>query len=107
MPELSLDHDQRDPLARHLDRVRVPELMRREPATNTRLLSGVMQLAANPGARARPSACRAAQNAAQRAERQGGAELEPWFEVRPAPAVHADLPTLVTLPVPHENGPAV
>ena len=38
MPELSLDHDQRDPLARHLDRVRMPELMRREPAPNTRLL---------------------------------------------------------------------
>jgi hypothetical protein len=26
--ELALDHDKRDPLVRHLDRVRVPELMR-------------------------------------------------------------------------------
>ena len=55
MPELSLDHDQRDPLAGHLDRVRVAELMRRKPATNTRLLSGMMQLGADPGGRARPS----------------------------------------------------
>jgi hypothetical protein len=27
MPELSLDHDQRDSLAGHLDRVRMPELV--------------------------------------------------------------------------------
>ena len=59
---------------------RVGILMRREPATNTRLLSGVMQLAADRGGRARPSACRTPQNAEQRAGRQGCAELEPWFE---------------------------
>ena len=52
MCELPLDHDQRDPLAGHLDRVRVPELVRREPSTHTRPLSGVMQLGANPGGRA-------------------------------------------------------
>lgn len=27
MPELPLDHDQRDALVRHLDRVRMPELV--------------------------------------------------------------------------------
>jgi hypothetical protein len=39
MSELLLDHDQRDPLAGHLDRVRVAQLVRREPATNARRLS--------------------------------------------------------------------
>jgi hypothetical protein len=34
MPKLTLDHDQRDALVRHLDRVRIPELMRREPAAH-------------------------------------------------------------------------
>jgi hypothetical protein len=30
MPELPLDNRQRDPFVRHFDRVRVPELVRRE-----------------------------------------------------------------------------
>lgn len=33
--ELALDNDQRDPLPRHLDRVRVPELMRSESAPHS------------------------------------------------------------------------
>ena len=35
MSELALDHDERDALVRHLDRVSVPELVRREPAPDT------------------------------------------------------------------------
>ena len=66
-----------------------------------------MQLATDPGGRARPSARRTPQNAEQRAGRQGRAEREPRFEVRPAPAVHPDLAALVPLPVPDENGAAV
>ena len=31
VPELPLDNRQRDPFVRHLDRVRVPQLVRREP----------------------------------------------------------------------------
>jgi hypothetical protein len=33
--ELALDHDERDALKRHLDRVRVPQLVRREPPAYT------------------------------------------------------------------------
>ncbi len=66
-----------------------------------------MQLAADPGGRARPSACRTPQNAEQRAGRQVSAEPEPWFELRPGPAVHPDLTTLVTLAVPDEDAAAV
>jgi len=35
MPQLPLDDHDRDPLARHLDRVSMPELMGSEPPTNT------------------------------------------------------------------------
>jgi hypothetical protein len=35
MPELALDHRQRHPLARELDRVSMTELMRRKPAPHT------------------------------------------------------------------------
>src|SRR5450432_3552546 len=40
MPELALDHEQRDPFAGHVDGVRVPELVWREPAADARSLSG-------------------------------------------------------------------
>ena len=69
--ELALDHDQRDPLTRHLDRMRVPELMRREPATDPGRDRGVVQLSADAGRRARPAACRSAQDAEQSSDRQG------------------------------------
>ena len=41
MPELTLDHEQRDPLAGHLDRMGVPQLMRRERPTDTGREGGV------------------------------------------------------------------
>ena len=34
MPELPLDHDQRDSLVRHFDCVRVPQLVRREASSD-------------------------------------------------------------------------
>ena len=36
MTELALNHDQRDALVRHLDRVGVPQLVRREPPSDVR-----------------------------------------------------------------------
>ena len=36
MPELPLDDDKRDTLVRHLDRVSVSQLVRREPAVERR-----------------------------------------------------------------------
>jgi hypothetical protein len=76
MTELSLDDQQRDPLAGHLDRVRVPQLVRREPAPDSGCLGGGAELAADSGWRARSTACRAAQHAEQRSDGQMGAELE-------------------------------
>ena len=46
MPELALDHDQRDPLVCHLDRVSVAELMRSEPPPDAGQSSGVLELLA-------------------------------------------------------------
>jgi hypothetical protein len=37
MPELALDNRQRDPFVGHLDRVSMPELVRREPSPDPSL----------------------------------------------------------------------
>jgi hypothetical protein len=44
VPELALDHDERDAFVRHLDRVGVTQLMRREPTPHTRCGGRVVQL---------------------------------------------------------------
>ena len=49
MPELPLYDDQRYTLARHLDRVCMPELMRRQPATHPGCDRGIAQLHTDPG----------------------------------------------------------
>jgi hypothetical protein len=49
MPELALDHDERDALMRHLDRVRVPQLVRREPSPHTGQSSEPAELTASRG----------------------------------------------------------
>ncbi len=69
MPKLSLDHEQRDSLARHLHRVGVSELVGREPASDSGYRGGVVQLSADSGGSAWPPACRAAQDAEQSADR--------------------------------------
>jgi hypothetical protein len=48
MPELPLDDDERDAFVRHLDRVSVPELMRREPPPDAGC-SGRAELGADAG----------------------------------------------------------
>jgi hypothetical protein len=58
MAELALDHDQRDSLARHLNRVRVPQLMECEPATESGGNRGVVKLFTDADRGARPAACR-------------------------------------------------
>jgi hypothetical protein len=54
MPELALDDRHGYPFVRHLDRVRVPQLVRSEPAAHPRLGREPAQLA--PGCGRRPSA---------------------------------------------------
>lgn len=69
MPELSLDHEQRDPLACHFHRMGVPELMRGETASDPGRRGGVMQLSANPGRAASAPAGGTAQDTEQSADR--------------------------------------
>jgi hypothetical protein len=78
MPELALDDEERDTRAGHLDGVRVPELMGREPSAHPGSLGRAAQLRSQARRRASSSACRAAQNAEQRADRQRRAVSEPW-----------------------------
>ena len=49
MPELLLDDHERHALARNLDRVRMPDLMRREPATHPGRDRRIPQLHTDPG----------------------------------------------------------
>ena len=70
MTELALDHEQRHALTRHLDSVRMPQLVRREPPAHSGSLCGAVQLPADPRSGARPAACRPAQNAEQDANRR-------------------------------------
>lgn len=44
MPQLALDDQQRDPLARHLNRVSVAQLMRCEAPPNSGTRGGIVQL---------------------------------------------------------------
>ena len=46
MSQLALNHDVRDTFARHLDCVRMPQLMRREPPSHACNGSGMVQLLA-------------------------------------------------------------
>jgi hypothetical protein len=49
VPELPLDHDERDPFVRHLDRVRVPQLVRRESPADASCGCSVVELLAGSG----------------------------------------------------------
>src|SRR5450755_1225284 len=105
--EVSLYDEQRDALAGHLDGVRVPELMRREPAMNPGGQGGGTQLAADPGRGPWPAAGWAAQDAEQRADGQSRSECEPGIEMVPGPAVHPDLAPPSALPGANEDGAAL
>jgi hypothetical protein len=42
-------------------------------------------------------------HAQQRPDRELAADLEPWVELLPCPAVHSDLTSLAALPAPDEH----
>jgi hypothetical protein len=70
--ELPLDHEQWNALAGHLDRVCVPELVRREPASDAGGTGRGVQLDANAAGATWPPWGRAGQHAEQSAWRVGG-----------------------------------
>jgi hypothetical protein len=101
--ELALDHDQRHALARHLDRVRVPQLVRREAPSHARLARHVAQLRARRGGRPGPPARCAVDDAEQRSDRQHHPRLEPGLKLLPRPVVHANLAAPATLAAPDQQ----
>ena len=101
--ELALDHHQRDALVRHLDRMSVPQLMRREATPHARRSGGMVQLFAR-GRRLPAAACgRSVDHSQQRPDWELAADLEPRVELLPGPAVHPDLATLAAFATPDEH----
>ena len=86
MPELSLDDVDWHPLPGKLDRVRMPQLVRREPAANTRLGGELSQFPADGGGWPRAAAGGAIDDAEQRTDRKQDAMLEPAVQVRLIPS---------------------
>jgi len=81
MPELALDDVHRHPLARELDSMRMPQLMWRQTAANTRLRSQLPEFAADCGRWPRAPAGRAVDDAEQRTDRELNAVLAPAAQV--------------------------
>ena len=99
MPELTLNHEQRDTLARHLHRVRVTQLMWREPTPDSRGGGGPAQLAARGRRFPVAPGGWAVDHAEEWADRKLDAELLPRFELLPRPRVHPHFATLVAFAV--------
>jgi hypothetical protein len=104
--ELALDDHDRDALAGHLHGVGVAQLVWREATPDCRSCGGAPKLYADSVLRPWPTAGRAADDAEERPDRQLFADLEPWVELLPAPAVHADLAALAALAAAHQDRPA-
>jgi hypothetical protein len=103
MPKLTLNHHQRNSLPGYLNSVSVPELMRREPTPDPCRGRGVMELRSDPGRTAVTPARGSVQDAEERTDRQALAQLNPWLQLLPGPAVHTNLAALAALPVSNED----
>jgi hypothetical protein len=103
MPQLTLDHHERNARARHLDRVSMPQLVRREPPSHTRSGGGMVQLLARRGGLPTASGGRSVDHTQHRADRELATDLKPRIEPFPRPAVHPDLAALAALPSPDQH----
>ena len=103
MPELALNHVERDSLACHFDGVCVAELVRCEPPAHPRLCSEASQLRARAGLWPRPPASWALDDAERRSDRQLEPHGDPRREVLPTPVVDPNLAPPATLPTAHEQ----
>jgi hypothetical protein len=101
--KLTLNHDQRDALVRHLDRMSMPKLMRREPASHTRRVGGMVQLLARRGGLPTAASRRSVNYTQHRADRELATGLEPRIELLSRPPIHPDLTTLAALSAPDRD----
>jgi hypothetical protein len=104
--QLPLDDHERDAFMSHLDRVRVPKLVWREPASYSCCGGGTGELSASGRRFPVPADGGPVDDAEERADRETGAELLPGLELLPCPDVHPSFATRVALAVPDKNGPA-
>jgi hypothetical protein len=88
---------------RHLDRVGVPQWVRREPTPYASCSGRVVQLLARRRWFPAPTGSRSVDHAQHRADRELAADLEPWIELLPSPAIHSDLASLAAFPAPDEH----
>ena len=86
---------------RQLDRVRVAQLMRRQPPAHSSLQAGAAQLVAHGGRVPRSAAAMAVKNAEQQPDRQLAAQLNPRIQMLPTEAVHPHLSALTALAPPN------
>lgn len=105
--ELPLDDYERHALVGHLHGVSVAELVWRESSADTGCCGGVVQLfAGGRGFPASPGG-RPVDHAEHGADRELAADLEPWLDLFPGPAVHSYLASLAALTTSDEYGAAV
>lgn len=78
------------------------ELVGRKSTAHPGGRGGVSQLSADSGRSASPAACWTPEHAEQRSDREGRADLEPWVEVPPSPAIHPNL-ALAAFAAAHEH----
>ncbi len=81
----------------------VPELMGREPTPDTCCGCGPVQLRANPRWTAAAATGGTVQDAEERSDRQGLAQLDPGLQLLPRPAVHPDLAAFAAFALAHED----
>ena len=88
---LSLDDYKRHAFVRHLGRVRMLQLVRREPPADSGSGGSVMKLLARCRRLPVPPGGRAVDHAQERSDRQPPSRFKPWLELPPRPSIHADL----------------
>jgi hypothetical protein len=103
MAELAPDHDQRHPFARHLDRVRVPELVRRKAPADACRDGCPTQVRSRGCVGPVVATCRAVDDAEQRSHGKLDSHLEPRLDLLPAPRVDADLAAASALAASNEQ----
>jgi hypothetical protein len=103
VPELPLDHDERDTFMRHLNRMGMPQLMRRESPSAACSGSRVVKLLARGGGFPMTAGSRSVYHAQQRSGWELAADPHARVELVPRPAIHADLAALASLAAANED----
>ena len=102
MPELALDDVDRDPFSRELDGVGVAQLVRGEPASDTRFDGELAQFSSSGAGRPPPPAGGAVDHSEQRPGRQQHPVCRPRTELLEPERVHPRLAALVALAMPDQ-----